>query len=296
MKNDSLPAVVPSLARAFEPERTALRDALKEDRGSEIVVLEARRALDRTGRVFAKTTDDPQLQKAGLWLIEMVKAGAGVLDRGTDAIINYTEVARPKVNVLAGRGLFYGAAGLFAVAGFVQGSGLVILAAAALAALRMFDPGNLEALAARLPFRKKPLALEDNTGKRMTASAHVEVDPDGFIDSLADALRTADHILLRLSEPSQTSHWTGDSRLMGVMQNLLEAKAAGDGAFALKLVEGEVSSLLNAEGVSLVHYSKKTAHLFDNLPAIGEVETREAAPALMSGDTVLKRGTVWVSS
>lgn len=296
MKNDTLPAAVPSLARAFEPERKALRDAFKDERSSEIVVLEARRALDRTGVSFAKTTDDPQLQKAGLWLIEMVKAGAGVLDRGTDAVINYTEVARPKANVLAGRGLFYGAAGIFAVTGFVQGSGLVILAAAALAALRLFDPGNLEALAARLPFRKKPLALEDNTGKRMTASARVEVDPDGFIDSLADALRTADHILLRLAEPSQSAHWTDNKRLMGVMQNLLEAQAAGDGAFALKLVEGEVSSLLNSEGVSLVHYSKKTAHLFDSLPAIGELETREAAPALMSGDTVLKRGTIWVNS
>ena len=83
---------------------------------------------------------------------------------------------------------------------------------------------------------------------------------------------------------------------MGVMQNLLEAKAADDGAFALKLVEGEVSSLLNSKGVSLVNYSKQTAHLFDSLPAIGETETREAAPALMAGDTVLKRGTVWVSS
>lgn len=297
MKNESLPAVIPSLARAFEPERMALRDVFKDERGSEMVVLEARRALDRTASSFAKTTDDPQLQKAGLWLIEMVKAGAGVLDRGTDAVINYTEVARPKANVLAGRGLFYGAAGLFALAGFVQGSGLVIFAAAALAALRMFDPGNIEALFARLPFRKKPVALEDNsTGKHMTASARVEVDPDGFIDSMADALRTADHILLRLAEPAQSSHWTDDTRLMGVMQNLLEAKAAQDGAFALKLVESEVGSLLNSEGVTLVNYSKKTAHLFDNLPAIGEVETRQAAPALLSGETVLKRGTVWVSS
>jgi len=153
MNNDQLPAEVPSLARAFEPERVALREAFKDERGSEIVVLEARRA-------------------------EMIKAGAGVLDRGTDAVINYTEIARPKANVLAGRGLFYGAAGIFAVAGFVQGSGLVIFAAAALAALRLFDPGNIEALASRLPFRKKTLALEDTSGKRMTASARVEVDPE----------------------------------------------------------------------------------------------------------------------
>ena len=295
MNKEQLPATIPSLARAFEPERKALREIFKDERGSEMVVLEARRALDRAGAVFAKSTEDPQLHKAGLWLIEMVKAGAGVLDRGTDAVINYTEVARPKANVLAGRGLFYGAAGAFAVAGFVQGSGLVILAAATMAALRVLDPSNFEALLGKLPFRKKRLALEDKTGRRMSASARVEVDPDGFIDSLAEALRTADHILLRLSQPAHAAHWTEDARLMGVLQNLLEAKAAGDGNFALKLVEGEVGSLLNSQGVTQVHYSKKTAHLFDSLPALGDVETREAAPALMSGETVLKRGTVWVS-
>ena len=296
MKDNSLPSTLPSLARAFEVERTALAESIITDRSAELVVLEARRALDRTGTVFAETTDDPQLQKAGLWLIEMVKAGAGILDRGTDAVINYTEVARPKANVLAGRGLFYGAAAAFALAGFVQGVGLVIFAAGALAALRLFDPGNMEAVMARLPFRKKPLALEDASGKRMTASARVEVDPNGFVDSLADALRTADHILLRLAEPTLAAHWSDDSRLMGVMQNLLEAQTANDGDFALRLVESELGSLLNSEGVSLVHYSKKTAHLFDVLPALGDIETREAAPAIMRGETVLKRGSVWVSS
>ena len=75
-----------------------------------MVVLQARQALDRTGANFAAMTDDVHVHKAGLWLLEMVKAGAGVLDRGTDAVINYTEIARPKANVLAGRGLFYGTA------------------------------------------------------------------------------------------------------------------------------------------------------------------------------------------
>ena len=288
---------MPSLARAFEPERIALQKQFKDMRNSDIVVLEARRALDRTGTAFVNSVSDPHLQKAGLWLIEMVKAGAGVLDRGTDAVINYTEIARPKMNIIAGRGLFYSAAGIFALAGFVQGSGLVIFAAAALAGLRMFDPANLSRLARRLPFRKKPPALEDNSGKFMSASAHVEVDPDGFIDSLAEALRTADHILLRIAEPStQSDSWADDTRLMGVLQNLLEAKAAGDGDFALKLVGGEVNSLLAAEGVELVHYSKKTAQYFDVLPALDDIETREAAPALIQGNRVLRRGTIWASS
>ena len=313
MTSTTFPAAVPSLARAFEPERAALSTALGSgDRSSDMVVLEARRALDRTAAEFAKSTDDVQLQKAGLWLLEMVKSGAGVLDRGTDAVISYTEIARPKVNVIAGRGLFYGAAGVFALAGFVQGSGLVIFAAAALAALRLFDPGHIEGLAARLPFRKKPLALEDASGKRMTASAHVAVDPKGFVDSLAEAVRTADHILLRLAAPDETSEWTDNTRLMGVMQNLLEAKAADDGAFALKIIDAELGSLLAAQQVTVVHYSKKTAHVFDALPSIDAAaalggsadqargktgpKTIEAAPALMSGETVLRRGTVWVKS
>ena len=289
-----VPSLIPSLAQAFEPERIALRGALSEaGQSSEMVVLEARRALDRTAANFTNATDDVQLQKAGLWLLEMIKSGAAVLDRGTDAVISYTEIAKPKANVIAGRGLFYGAAGLFALAGFVQGSGLVIFAAAALAALRLFDPGRIEALAARLPFRKKPLALEDASGARVTASAHVAVDPDGFIDSLADAVRTADHILLRLASPQEAQDWSSDSRLMGVMQNLLEAKAADDGRFALKVIEGELASLLSAQQVQIVHYSKKSQHLFDALPALGEGGIREAAPALMSGETVLRRGTVW---
>jgi hypothetical protein len=295
LSRGQVPSVVPSLAKAFEPERIALRNALTDTgQSSEMVVLEARRALDRTAASFTNATDDVQLQKAGLWLLEMIKSGAGVLDRGTDAVISYTEIARPKINVMAGRGLFYGAAGAFALAGFVQGSGLVIFAAAALAALRLFDPGRIEALFARLPFRKKPMALEDASGARLKASAHVAVDPDGFIDSLADAVRTADHILLRLAGPDDAQDWSTDSRLMGVMQNLLEAKAAGDGAFALKVIEGELGSLLSAQQVEIVHYSKKTKHLFDALPALGEAGVREAAPALMSGETVLRRGTVWV--
>ncbi len=297
-KPSTLPAAVPSLARAFEPERKALQTALSEPgaRDAQMVVLQARQALDRTGANFAAMTDDVHVHKAGLWLLEMVKAGAGVLDRGTDAVISYTEIARPKANVLAGRGLFYGTAAAFALAGFVQGSGLVIFAAAALAALRLFDPSKIENLMARLPFTKKTPALEDLRGKRVTANAHVEVEPEGFIDSLAQALRTADHILLRLAEPAQENHWTGDTRLMGVMQNLLEAKAAKDGDFALKLVEGELSSLLGSEGVTLVHYTKKTAHLFDSLPALGDIKTREAAPALMQGESVLRRGTIWVGA
>ncbi|MGB0907535.1 MAG: hypothetical protein ACPGVT_08580 [Maricaulaceae bacterium] len=292
------PAILPSLARAFEPERDRLREAVgPEATNTDMVILEARRALDRTGAAFTAQIEDPKLHRAGLWLLEMVKAGAGVLDHGTDAVISWDEIAKPKAAKWSGRALFYSAAGVFALAGFIQGSGLTILAAAVLAGFRFFDPNNWKKALPKLPFYKKSKALEDHSsGRRLVASASVQVDAAGLVDSLADALKTADHILLRLAEPEAETHWRDDDRLMGLVQGLLEANGAGDGGFALKLINQELKSVLTAEGVELVSYTKKTAHLFDALPALGGEAIQEAAPALIVGDRVIRRGTVWTPS
>lgn len=294
--SSNLPSTTPSLARAFEPERARLRDELRaEDNNTDIVVIEARRALDKAGATFANSTDDPTMQKAGLWLIEMVKSSAAVLDHGTKARISWNEVAGPKVSIWSGRGLFYGAAALFGAAGFVQGSGLVMLAAAVLAGLRAFDPGKWKTLAARLPFSKKtPPLLSNDFGKHMRVDAQIGVDADGFVDSLAEALRTADHILIRMSEPQIETHWRDNARLMGLVQNLLEAEGAEDGDFALRVINKELTSVLSGEGIERVNYTKKTSHLFDSLPAIGEVKIRQAAPALVADGTVIRRGTIWM--
>ena len=108
---DNLPATIPSLARAFENERENLRALITgADLSSHKAVSEARRALDRTGDIFAATTDDIQIQKAGLWLLEMVKSGAGVLDRGAKADIVWREVPPTSPRIIAGSTLFYGAA------------------------------------------------------------------------------------------------------------------------------------------------------------------------------------------
>jgi arsenate reductase-like glutaredoxin family protein len=68
-----------------------------------------------------------------------------------------------------------------------------------------------------------------------------------------------------------------------------------DGHFALKLVGSELESILNADGIKVVNYSRKTSKLFDVLPALDltDGKTKQAAPALMRGDKVLRRGTVW---
>ena len=291
--NENLPSITPSLANAFEPERQELQLALTDDLSTAQMVGEARRALDRAGAAFSASTQDPKLQKAGLWLIEMVKAGAGILDRANHADIVWSETAARPARKWAGRSLFYGAAGLFAAAGFVQGSGLTILGAAVLAGLRFFDPKDWGHLMHRIPFMKRPPALEDNSGRRLEAAAHIRTDANGFITQLVDALKTADHILVRLAEPQTQTHWRDNSRLMGLVQSLLEAEGAADGDFALTLIKQELKSVLSSEGVELVAYSPKTKNLFDVLPAIGETETKMAAPALMAGDQILRRGTIW---
>ena len=293
--SETLPSVVPSLARIFEPERQALQTALTPELSAAQIVGEARRALDRAGVAFTHEVSDPNLQKSGLWLLEMVKAGAGILDRATGADVIWSEHAAKPKRQWAGRGLFYGAAGLFGIAGLLQGSMLTIFAAAALAGLRFFDPKDWGHLLDKIPFRKKPIAVEDLSGRRMQAEAFIRADAHGFITQLVDALKTADHILLRLAQPQTETDWRDNPRLIGMMQSLLEAQLAGDGDFALTLINQEMKSVLAGEDVELIAYSKKTKEMFDILPAIGETETKMAAPALVSKGKILRRGTVWQS-
>lgn len=290
----------PSLSKAFAQERKALQQQLiVSAEGSQSpaqIVSEMRRSLDRAGDIFTQNTEDQALQKCGLWLLEIVKTGAAVLDQATEAHVVWQETARPwyKQQGTTARGLFYGAAGVFALAGFIQGEGLVIMCATVLAALQLFNPKNW-AGRFRVPFLKRSLVFGEASGRHVQAEARITANGARFIETVTEALKTADHILLRLSEPRTETHWREDARLMTLVQGLLEARGANDGDFALKLVGQELESVLAAEGVNIVNYSQKTQGMFDALPALGATDTSEAAPALMYGDTVLRRGTVWQS-
>ena len=177
----NVPATVPSLARAFESERKALKEGLgQQDLSAAQIVSEARRALDRTGLTFANSTADPHIHKAGLWLIEMVKAGAGVLDQGTGADIIWHEVPKPKKSALAGQGLFFGAAGILAFMALMQQAGLALMSVGALVVLRVVDPANWQAIKARFPFARKPVAIEDNSGRMVRAEARIKANAAGF--------------------------------------------------------------------------------------------------------------------
>ena len=290
---------------AFKLERAALEKALSV-RGegalsSAQTVSAIRGALDRTGAAFARTTEDPALQKSGLWLIEVIKSGAGVLDRAVTADIAYVETGTPSTGfagVLGKPSLFYGAAGVLGLVGLVQSAGLVVLSAAVLAGLHTLEPKRWKKLMALLPRTKAPAALEDQSGRQFKAEARLSVDAAGLIGQIEDALKTADHILSRLAEPQSETHWADTPRLAAMLQNLLEASGAGDPDFAMELIGKELPSLLQSGGISVVSFSKKTADYFDELPGIGEgAKIEMAAPALLREDgSVLRRGTIWVRS
>ena len=134
-------------------------------------------------------------------------------------------------------------------------------------------------------------------------SAVVRLDQAGLIAQVTDALKTADHILLRLSTPTPETHWHDDPRLTALLQGLLEAGRANDETYALELARRELPSLIEGAGLRQVDYSKKTADWFDRLPAPSHqagqrqpvMET--AAPAIVTKDgRVIRRGTVWVRS
>lgn len=295
----------PSLLPAFARERGALETALSlrgdDALSSAQTVAAIRGALDRTAAAFARSTEDPALQKAGQWLIEVIKSGTGVLDRAVSADVTYVETGTPSKGVsglLGAPTIFYGAAGVMGLVGLVQGTGLVVLSAAVLAALHTLEPKRWKKLMSFLPRRKQPAALEDHSGRQFTAEARLSVDAAGLIRQIEDALKTADHILMRLSEPMAQTHWADTPRLAMMMQNLLEAGGAGDSDFAMELIEKELPGLLKSGGISVVDYDKTTADYFDELPGIGEgAKIEMAAPALLRSDgTVLRRGTIWVRS
>jgi len=294
--------VTPSLAQHFAQERRDLQSALSRDLSPAQVVGEARRALDRAGLSFTRSVSDPQIQKAGLWLLEIIKSGAGMLDRATHAEVDMIETA-PRASRFDGLkdwrpGLFYTAAAGFAVIGLVQGAGLVVVGAATLGVLHGLSTLK-SGFMSRLPFAKTPKALPAPDGRNLTPQAVIRTDTAGFINQLSDALATADHILARMVQTDPADHWRDDPNLLAMFQNLLEARAAGDGNYALQVVGKEMKTVLSTAGLEALDYSKKTAQWFDELPALiineGDPEIEMAAPALMTKDgRLIRRGTVWV--
>lgn len=291
-ESENLPAL--SLSQHFAAEAKALR--LNPEQSPAEAVGDIRRLLDRTAARYARSTDDPALQRAGQWLIEIVKSGTGLIDRASHADILWDEVATKQDWTISARdSLFYAGAGVLGLAGLVQGVGLALWGAVGLAGIHALTQTRL-----RIPFMPRPKALADSSGRMQRARAVVRLDPDGLVRQITDALNTADHILLRLSAPQAETHWRDDGRLVSLLQGLVEAGRAGDDVYAMELTKRELPSLLEGAGLVLVDYTPDHAAWFDRLPAPKDgtgPDLQTAAPALVTDDgRVVRRGTVWVRS
>lgn len=286
----------PSLREAFRPERDRLSRELTIAMPPAQIVNEGRKALDRVAtQMSERELTSPQIRKTALWLIEIVKSNTGLFDQGRETRIDWREIPADKAKSKLANLLFFGGAAAMMLAAFIFKNGGALYGIGALAGLRLMDPKILSAAAQKLPFMKsKPLAIED-LRTRYQIDAHIEADPQAFLTHIDDSLATADHILARLSIPDTQSEWHDHPRLMSVVQNLLEAGVMKDSPYALKLIDQELGSLLNGEGIEIISYSSKQAGLFDVLPSLGETQTRMAAPALIKDGRVIRRGTVWVA-
>ena len=293
-RDPQLPAL--SLAQHFAREVGHL-DLSDTDSPAQVVGA-VRRVLDRTAARYARATTDPALQRAGQWLVEIVKSGTGLIDQASHADIVWDEVAtKPGFKISLRPSLFYGGAGLLGATGMLQGVGLAFWGAVGLAGLHAVSTLNLS----HLRFWPKTKTIENSAGRIRRASAVVRLDQAGLVGQVMDALKTADHILLRLSAPVTEAHWRDDPRLTAMLQGLLEAGRADDSNYALELARRELPTLIEGAGLKQVDYSKKTANWFDRLPVpSGGTEgpnLQTAAPALVTDDgRVVRRGTVWVRS
>ncbi len=287
---------IPSLYAAFEKERDGLIAHIGDSAlSSGQIVTAARKALDRTGSNFSAQTQDMKVQRAGLWLLEMVKSGASVLDQGTMAEIIWHEVPAKRAPIPWAQNLFYGVGFGLVVWSISQDSRPGIYAGVILMVLRFLDPDNWRGRLDRFKFwRRKKNKMAFGEGAA-TAEARIQVNAHGFVTALSESLKTADHILARLAEPKQETHWREDPRLMHFVQGLLEARQSDDGDFALTLVGKELESILAAEGIERLEYNKKNEQYFDVMPALEQSETKVAAPALMAEGQLIVRGTVWSS-
>lgn len=285
---------IPSLYASFETQRDGL---ISDIAGSALspgqIVTSARKALDRTGKHFSAQTEDMKLQRAGLWLLEMVKSGANVLDQGAKAEIVWHEVPAKRAPYPWAQNLFYVVGFGLVVWSISQDSKQGAIAGVTLMVLRFLDPDNWRGRFDRFKFWKRKKNKIDFGEGAAKAEARIQVNANGFVTALSESLKTADHILTRLAEPTKETHWREDARLMHFVQGLLEARQSDDGDFALTLIAKELESILAAEGIQRLEYNPKTSQYFDVMPSIDQTETTVAAPALMVDGQLIVRGTVW---
>ncbi len=183
-----------------------------------------------------------------------------------------------------------------------QGEGIALLLSLALVgteALRWLPDGwlppQLQALGSGATGANASLKELPDGAPRET---RVRVDLNPFFAAVADALVTADKVLaeaetLAERRSSDAPGLAAHPQVLALLQDLLEAKDAGDEAYALRMAKAVPALLAHYDVRAEVFRGDNPEH-FEFLPSLdpSDREVRTLTPALLQGETLLSRGRV----
>jgi hypothetical protein len=279
---------MPTLSEIFTRHQQRLAEALGATPEPARAAMELRRFLDMAGLLYLESEELAPAQRRLLpFVLDMLKSAAALPAVGARADLWKREAPpasrhKPWISkAWLWRGLQLAAAGLLAIFLLLGLNGVELLLLALVIGIE-WQRGEEAA--------PKPAA---KTEERLS----VQLETQELLRQLADVLLTADKLLAQ-APALQPERNSGDGLeqfpdVLELMQDLLEARLAGDGSYALRKAK-TVPALLELHGIRLESYSGDNAQLFEFLPSLAEddSEYKTLCPALLRGTQLVSRGRV----
>ncbi|MDZ7705120.1 MAG: hypothetical protein U5L04_11630 [Trueperaceae bacterium] len=286
------------LVELFDQQRETLQQRLGAEASPERVVREVRQALDEVRARYLDSEPVRARRRLAPFVLDVVKASLVAL-----LAANRAETWRRSEGLEPSRHHF----GLPLRWRLVQGAGALVLllwlwgrgeGVAVLLSLLLIGSEVFRWLPdSWLPVRLQ-VAGSPDTLAEPPAEIRVRLDLNPFFAAVADALVTADKVLaeadtLTERHPSDAPGLAAHPQLLELLQDLLEAKHAGDEAYALRMARAVPALLSHYEVRADVFRGDNPQH-FEFLPSLdpSDTELRTLTPALIQGETLLSRGRV----
>jgi len=274
-------------ATAFEHRKDALREQLLQAQDVQQAVLACTMALEQAACELAQDEEDEYARQRQQAVIAVARQAPALLQAGRargELIVPEQQKDEGAAPDRMGRCLQL--AGVFllcalAVYEYVQGrSGVALLQA--VGAL-LFAAGSM---------RMQPQRVQESAQARGVAY----VDAEAAVLRMQQLCEAVDVCIGDLAMVEQAGgrvrlSGTADDAMLDLLVALMEAKASGRSEMALRSLN-LAEEYLRMLGIAPVYYDAQTALLFDVLPTMGEART--VRPALVRGDTLVRRGVAAV--
>lgn len=275
-------------ATAFEHRKDALREQLLQAQDAQQAALACTMALEQVACELAQDEEDEFARQRQQAVIAVARQAPALLQAGRarGELILAEQTTKAEEGDKLGR--YLQLAGVFtlcalAVYEYVQGrSGVALLQA--IGAL-LFAAGSM---------RMQPARQEESAKAR--GIAYVDASAALMqMQQLCEAVDVCigDLALVERSGSSMRLSGTSDDAMLDLLVALMEAKASGRSEMALRSLN-LAEEYLKMLGIAPVYYDAQTALLFDVLPTMGD--SRTVRPALIKGDTLVRRGVAAVQS